>query len=150
MADLPHTGQGEWESSQSSPWLTVNKVLRVHDAFAVRVNAVTRTLNTPPVVADDGAAYYIAAGGTGLWAGNDGGIAVAMGDDAANGWAIVPADLIASEGNTVFLADEGIVMRRQNDSWLEGTEIIVDLTGATDGGPLRYDASNGVVYVAAS
>jgi hypothetical protein len=77
MADLPHTGQAEWEGSQSSPWIT-----------------------------------------SGDWAGEEGGIAVAKGADAVNGWVIIPAASIEREGNTIYNVDTGALSRFVDGAWI--------------------------------
>lgn len=146
MAELPHTGGSEWEGSQASPWLVVNGALRRIDAFSVRV-VVQGRQNAPPVSCDDGHAYLVESG-TGAWSGHDGAIAIASGDNASNGWLFVDADQINQIGNTIHIVDENITLRRQAGGWLEGTEVMVDLTGAPDGGSVRWDASNGIFYVA--
>lgn len=149
MADLPHTGQPEWEPAQSSPWLTQNHLSRTYDAFAVKIVVLSRE-NTPPVDCEDGARYLIDSAPTGVWAGKAGGIAIAKGADAANGWIIVPAASIAQEGNEIYIVEERITLQRQVSSWVEGTILFVDLDGIADGNTLAWDQSNGLFYPTAA
>ncbi len=148
MPDLPRTGAAEWEPEQQTPWFTVNAALRANNAFCVRVT-VTRRDSVPPADCADGECFFIAAGASGDWAGYEGGVAIATGADASNGWQIVPADLVEQEGNSIFVVEEGRTLRRQNGEWIEGLEVLVDVSYAQDGDVIKWDGSNGQFYVAA-
>jgi hypothetical protein len=117
MADLPHTGQAEWEGSQSSPWITQNNLNRTFDAFCVAINIV-RVESDPPIDCVDGDCFLIEAVASGDWAGEEGGIAVAKGADAVNGWVIIPAASIEREGNTIYNVDTGALSRFVDGAWI--------------------------------
>lgn len=148
MADLPHTGQPEWESEQVSPWLTQNNLSRTFDAFCTR-GTVQRRESTPPADCNDGDCFLIDAGASGDWAGEDGGVAIASGADASNGWIIVPAASIEREGNSLYLVEDRLTLKWQGGLWREGAELFIDTRYAPDGGVVRWDQSNGEFYVAA-
>lgn len=148
MADLPHTGQAEWEPGQATPWFQVNASSRAFDAFCTRI-VVQRRETDPPSECNDGDCFFIDGVGTGDWDGYDGGVAIAKGDDASNGWTIVPAAAIERDGNTIVIADEGVTLRRSNSQWVEGTELFVETAGAPDNGVVKWDQSNGILYIAA-
>lgn len=145
MADLPHTGQGEWAQAQASPWITQNNLNRTFDGFCVKIVVLSRE-TVPPSDCPDGARYLIDTGATGDWAGDDGGIAIAKGEDAVNGWIVVPAASIQLEGNEIYIVDERVTLQRQAVGWVEGNYVFVDLDGAFDGATLLWDQSNGVFY----
>lgn len=112
---LPHTGGGEWASSQASPWDTVNLALRGIDAFAVRAIIQDRDLTAPPGSCSDGACYLVKATATGAWASKDGLLAVAKGANASNGWIFVT---VAVEGFTLYVRDEDITIEHNGTSWV--------------------------------
>lgn len=147
MADLPHTGQGEWEGSQASPWITQNHLNRTFDAFCVRITALSRE-TSPPADCVDGACFLIDSGASGDWAGEDGGVAIAKGADAVNGWIIIPADTIEREGNEIFIVEERVTLQRQVNTWVAGVRVFVDTAQAFDGATIRWDQSNGLFYFA--
>lgn len=146
MADLPHTGQAEWEPGQATPWFQVNASSRAFDAFCTRIT-VQRRDGDPPAECQDGDCFFIIAAATGDWLGQEGGIAIAKGEDATNGWLIVPAEAIEREGKTIAVVEEGIVLRRVGGNWVEGAELFVETAGAVDNGIVRWDQSNGVLYI---
>lgn len=147
MANLPNTYGPEWAASQASPWVQVNLALRALDSFAARAVVQTRSDTAPPVTCDDGALYLIASTATGDWAGEDGNLAVAIGANAANGWHFIPAANFAREGVRLEILDEAQTIRYDGASWVEGRDVFVDMTGAVDGGAVRYDQSNDSFYI---
>jgi hypothetical protein len=149
MSTYPHTGGTQYAPAQGSPWLVLNDSILRLDAFAVRVTVQGRQ-TAPPVACSDGDVYYVNAGGSGLWAGHDGTLAIAKGANASSGWIHIPAAAVERTGNKIYIVNEGITMVRGASAWGEGREILVDMTGAPDGGVVRWDASNGVFYVAAA
>lgn len=145
----PNTGAPEWSASQATPWLTINRSIRIFDAFGCFACIEDRDLNAPPGSCADGACYLVKATATGAWATHDGELAIALGTDAANGWEFV---LVEREGVELWVRDENVKIR-YNGSWASGGSSIaaledVSLTGLADGYVLKYDASNGLWYPA--
>lgn len=150
MTTLPRTGGTEWEASQASPWNVVNASLRRIDAFSTRCVLQGRQ-TAPPGACSDGDAYLVETGPTGDWVGHAGDIAVAKGANAINGWLYVAAAAVNKPGTKCYIIDEAkTIVRGNNGGWIEGIEVLVDTTGAVDGGILRYDLSNRVFYVSAA
>lgn len=115
---LPITGGPEWAASQASPWVTVNEAMRYLDAFASRSIIQDRNLTAPPGSCADGDRYLIAATATGLWAGQDGKLAIALGANAANGWLFVT---VAVEGTELWVRDEDLLIRYDGSAWVPVT-----------------------------
>jgi hypothetical protein len=115
---LPITGGPEWAAAQSTPWFTVNEALRYLDAFAVKSTIQDRDLTAPPGTCADGARYLIAASPTGLWAGQAGKLAIALGVNATNGWLFVT---VAVEGTELWVRDEDILIRYDGSAWVEAS-----------------------------
>lgn len=115
---LPQTGQPEWAASQASPWITVNKALRVLDAFAMYAAIEDRDLAAPPGSCDDGDRFLVDAAATGLWATHDGDLAIALGTDAVNGWVFVDVE---KEGVELFVRDENSKIRWNGSAWVDAT-----------------------------
>lgn len=94
----------EWAAAQSAPWIPHNVALRALEA-ASRGSVLDRDLADAPAVCDDGSCYLVDAGSTpdDPWEGHTGAMAVAMGEDAANGWIFVA---IATEGQILWVEDE--------------------------------------------
>jgi Protein of unknown function (DUF2793) len=150
----PITNAPEWEGSQSSPWLPSNKRSRIFDAFCYRTAVADRDLSAPPGTCDDGAKYLVNATGTGAWVGRDGEIAIAIGENASNGWVFAMAE---NEGAQIWIEDEETQIEFAGGNWNVSPERIVrfdDLadvvfTGVNDGDTLYWDASNAIWYAAA-
>lgn len=102
---LPRVEQAEYAAQQASPWLPINQVFRVLDAFAFRTSVTDRNLSTPPVSCPDGARYLVATSATAEWTGQENHIAIAVGTNASNGWYFVDARV---EGTEIYVADEDI------------------------------------------
>ena len=115
---LPITGGPEWAAAQATPWFTVNEALRYLDAFAVKSIIQDRDLTAPPGTCADGARYLIAASPTGLWAGQAGKLAIALGVNATNGWLFVT---VAVEGTELWVRDEDILIRYDGAAWVTVT-----------------------------
>lgn len=116
MGTLPTTGAPDWTGAQGTPWVSVNQALRILDAFA-RYSAIEdRDLTAPPGSCDDGAAYLIDATATGDWLGHDGELAIAVGEDAANGWYFV---VVEKEGTQLYIRDENLTIRWNGSAWAD-------------------------------
>lgn len=146
MSDTPFLDIAEWDGPQGSPWLIVNKAMRQLEGFSLRTSVKDRDLTAPAPSCADGDRYLVATGGSGLWAGADGQVAIALGANAINGWAFVEVEHVDTQ---IWVEDENRSIRWLSSGvWQAGTTVFVDLTGAPDGGTLRYDLSNGNFYVA--
>lgn len=142
----PFLGLIEWAGPQEAPWEIQNANTRALEGFALHTSVKSRVLTAPPVSCNDGDRYLVAAGGSGLWNGQDGKVAIAVGANASNGWLFANVEHTDTQ---IFIEAENKTLRRlSSGAWAEGTFVFVDLTGAADGGTLRYDLSNGVFYVA--
>ena len=104
----------EWAAAQELPWVPHNAALRAIEAVG-RGSVLDRDLTVPPGTCDDGACYLIAATATGAWAGHDGKMAVAVGEDAANGWIIVS---VATEGQFLYVEDEAVRIQYIGAAWV--------------------------------
>lgn len=111
----PLIGAPDWEAEQASPWLTENRAKRMIEALARYAVIEDRDLTAPPGSCDDGACYLIAATATGDWAGQDGNMAIAVGEDAASGWYFVD---IEQEGVELFVRDEDVKIRWDGAAWV--------------------------------
>jgi hypothetical protein len=74
MTDTPNLGITNLEAAQSQKHVTVNEGWQTLDAI-VQLSVEDRNLTAPPVSPTDGDAYIVAAGATGLWAGQDNNVA---------------------------------------------------------------------------
>lgn len=151
----PKTGAPEWEGSQGSPWLDVNKAIRIFDCFAVRAIVQDRDQTAPPGSCNDGDAYLVKATATGAWLAKDGMLAIAMGTNASNGWVFC---VVERENVQLWINDEDLLIEWNGSAWVTAPERIarlvdlldVDDTGLADGHTLFWDQSNGVFFPAPS
>lgn len=146
----PNTDAPLWSSEQASPWLPHNQALRIFDAFAVAAIIESRSALDPPASCDDGARFLIDGVGINDWLGHNGTMAIAVGEDAANGWYFAT---VAQEGVTLYVKDELTTIRYVSGAWAEQPLVFrlqdlldVNLAGIADGNVLKWDASNGVFY----
>lgn len=148
---LPTTGAPEWAPAQATPWDTVNKALRIHDSFMVKTIVESRSETAPPGSCDDGDVFLVDSPATGVWYGEDGRLAIALGANAANGWYYAT---IARKGAELFVVDEDVYIEFDGAAWVLRADAVrtlddledVDLTGLSDGDSLVYDASAGQFY----
>jgi hypothetical protein len=126
MSTVPLTGGTELTSGQAIPETTVNENIRRLDSVINNAPIEDRDLATPPGTCGDGAAYLVAASPTGLWAGQAGKLAVAIGANAANGWYFIT---IARHGYRLYVKDEQVYI------WNDGTNWIADRGTAFPGTP---------------
>lgn len=110
MSDTPRLALPLIASAQAQKHVTHNEALAVLDAL-VHLTVLDRDLAVPPVSPAEGAAYLVAAGATGDWAGHDGGIASWF--DGA--WAFYDA----FAGLTAYVADEQRVIVHTGSDWQE-------------------------------
>lgn len=138
---LPITGGPEWAAAQATPWFTVNEALRYLDAFAVKSIIQDRDLAAPPGACADGARYLIAGSPTGLWSGQAGKLAIALGTNATNGWLFVT---VAVEGTELWVRDEDVLIRHNGTSWqvVGGPSYTINAQTGTSYGPVLSDAQN--------
>lgn len=108
----------DWAAAQASPWNGHNAALRMFEAL-IRGSVLDRDLTAPPGSCDDGAAYLVGASATGLWATHDGEFAVAVGEDASNGWLFAPVE---NDGFQLWVVDESLRIQWDADasppSWI--------------------------------
>lgn len=105
----------EWAPAQTAPWIPFNVALRALEA-ATRASVLDRDLADAPAMCDDGACYLVDAGSTpgDPWEGHEGAMAVAVGEDAANGWIFVG---IATEGKILWVEDEATRLQFIGAAW---------------------------------
>ncbi len=101
--------------SQAQKHVTVNEALGRLDA-AVQLSVISRSVSTPPGVAEDGDAFLVSFGGVNEWAGKDGQIAVRQN----NGWTF----LQAQPGWRAFVADESIQLTFDGSDWIDAAVAI--------------------------
>lgn len=150
--ETPNVAAPMWESAQASPWLTQNLAARIWDALASSVIVEELARNAPPGSCADGAKYIVGTG-SGVWAGHNGQLAVAIGANASNGWQ--HAD-VATEGFLLHNKADGLNYRYTSGAWVAFADAVsrlqdlldVDVGGILDGYVLTWDASNGVFYFA--
>lgn len=123
MSTLPASGATELTSGQAVPETSVNEIGRFLDAGFNRIVIEDRDLTAPPGTCGDGAAYLIATGATGTWAGKAGRIAFAVGTNASNGWLYLPAFTAGTkEGFVLYIRDEDIeVIFNGSGAWVAYT-----------------------------
>lgn len=150
----PQTSAPEWQENEETPWFNSNKRSWIFDAFAMRTSVLDRDLATPPGTCPARARYLIAGSATGAWAGHDGELAIAMGENASNGWTFA---VVEWDGLQIWIEDEETQIE-----YVEGTGWVVspnrlfllselqdvDVDTAQDGNVLKYDLSNGLWYPA--
>lgn len=113
----PILGAPDWAAAQASPWLTVNQALRIIEAMARRGIIIDRDLTAPPGSCDDGSCYLVDATATGVWATHDGELAIAVGEDASNGWFFIDVE---KEGTVLYVQDENTEIRWTGSQWAIG------------------------------
>lgn len=115
--NYPKTGGTSLAFPQDNADAILNDSLRRLDASVSRWIVVDRDLAAPPGSCADGANYLVAGSPTGLWAGQAGKLATAVGANAANGWLFTT---VAVEGNQLYLQDENIEIQRNGSTWVAG------------------------------
>ena len=105
----------EWGAAQASPWTAHNEALRRLEAAGRDAIIVDRDLTAPPGTCADGACYLVGGSATGLWSGQDGKMAIAVGTNAANGWLFVT---VAVEGFEIYVQDEGLFLHYSGAAWI--------------------------------
>lgn len=103
MTTTPH-GATELVSGQAVPETTVNQQIRHTEAGACHFVVTDNDLTAPPGSCADGACYIIAATATGIWTGKENQVAIALGTNAASGWAYQ----VPKEGYTAYIQDEDV------------------------------------------
>lgn len=119
MSDTLRFAMPLLDAAQAQKHVTVNEALVRADALGAR-RAESRTAVAPPPSPADGALWIVGPAATGLWAGKDGQIAVALN----GGWEFVPP----WEGATFWLADEGCSATWDGSAWSGGC-----IAGSTGG-----------------
>ncbi len=113
MSDTPIFGLGLWAGPQAQPWVQHDAGLRLIEGL-IRGSVLDRDLTVPPGACADGAAYLVGASATGLWAGHDGELALAVGANATNGWIFAP---VALSGAMLWVEDEAVLLQYASGSW---------------------------------
>ncbi len=108
MSDTPRLGLPQIAASQAQKHVTHNEALLDLDAF-VQTSAKDRDLAAPPGSPANGDTYIVAAGGTGVWTGQDGNLAVST----DGGWRFV----VPIEGLVVWLEDEALQVIHHSGVW---------------------------------
>lgn len=111
MSETPRYAMPLLDAAQAQKHVTVNEALSRADALgAGRVER--RDLATPPAGATDGAAYIVAAGAGGDWAGREGELALFLN----GGWEFVAP----WEGASFWVAAERLRVTRDGGTWVGG------------------------------
>lgn len=130
----PIVAATEWGAAQASPWTAHNESLRRLEAAGRRAIIVDRDLTAPPGTCADGACYIVGGSATGLWSGEDGKMAIAVGANAANGWLFVT---VAAEGFEIYVQDENRAFRHDGSAWVGADPYDIPMSYA--GGPPDAD-----------
>lgn len=115
MSTLPQTGATELADGTTDSEAEVNEMGRYLDANVSRSIIEDRDLTAPPGSCSDGARYLVKATATGVWAGKDGKLAIAVGTNAANGWLF---QAVAVEGFRLYIRDENIEIIYNGAAWV--------------------------------
>jgi hypothetical protein len=150
-SNTPNVGAPLWAASQASPWLTESQAARIWDAFAVTVIVERKDLTSPPGACADGARYLVNGVATGLWAGHDGDLAIAVGANASNGWYFAEIGL---QGMLLYNRAEARNYRYESGVWTAFADTLsrfqdlldVTISGLADGDLFVWDASNGLLF----
>lgn len=129
MSTLPQTGATELVEGQDTPETAVNEAMRFLDANASRSIIQDRDLAAPPGTATDGWRYLIASSPTGLWSGQAGKMAIAVGTNASNGWLF---QNVAREGFRLYVRDEDIEIEYNGSAWVTPSIATSNLAAASD------------------
>lgn len=143
MTNTPKVGAPELATSQASKEATTNQAFRILEAGAGLFRVEDDDATAPPGSCADGAQYIPVATATGLWAGKEKNIAIAVGTNAANGWYFIAPE----EGMRARIKDENIFKEYDGSAWSTPSTNLddladVDTSGVTDGDVLTYDASS--------
>jgi hypothetical protein len=146
----PNVAAPLWDAAQASPWLTQNLAARIWDAFAFGVFVEEIGRAAPPGTCNDGAKFIVGTG-TGLWAGHNGKLAIAIGANASNGWEYAT---VALEGMLVYNRADQTNYRYQSGAFvgfldsLSRFQDMLDVTtaGLVDGAVFVWDQSNGQLF----
>ena len=109
MADTPNLGLPYILAAQSQKHVTHNEAIRALDAI-VQLNILDRNLSAPPASPVEGDRYLVAAGPTGVWAGQAGKVA-AFQDGA---WIFYAP----KEGWLAWIADENVALAYDGGAWV--------------------------------
>ena len=97
----PRLGLPEMADGEGSGYVTFNELARILDAF-LNIVLQSGTDTTPPVTPTEGDCWYVPAGATGAWAGNEKTLAQWYG----GAWHFMPF----TTGTYVFVDDTGTLM----------------------------------------
>jgi hypothetical protein len=124
---LPKTGATELVSGQATPETSVNEALRHLDAGYCRAMIVDRDLTAPPGTCADGANYLVASSPTGLWSGQAGKLATAVGTNASNGWLF---QTVAVEGFRLYVRDENAEIYYDGAAWVSAGSAVSEASNS--------------------
>ncbi|MFD1333826.1 DUF2793 domain-containing protein, partial [Methylopila musalis] len=140
MSDSPHLGLGYLAPSQAQKHVTVNEALRRLDAL-VQCGVLDRTRTEPPAAPEEGDRHIVAAGATGLWAGQDGRLAARL--DGV--WVFIAP----KPGWLAYVAAENALLAFVGGVWVGAAGLIAALDGlATLGVNATADATNRLAVAA--
>ncbi|MHA3914567.1 DUF2793 domain-containing protein [Halovulum sp. GXIMD14793] len=112
MVETYQFGLPLMQAAQAQKHVTVNEALARLDAMA-QLRVVSSALTTPPGGAVDGAAYVVAGGGSGDWAGHGGEIAIWVN----GGWAFISPKL----GWRLWDEAAGVTAMFDGQGWVRDT-----------------------------
>lgn len=112
----PIVAAPDWAAAQASPWAPHNEALRRIESGHSFALIVDRDLTAPPGSCADGALYLVAGSPTGLWSGQAGKLAIAVGANAANGWYFVT---VQREGFLLYVQDEDAFIYWDGSAWVD-------------------------------
>ncbi|MEM8632267.1 MAG: DUF2793 domain-containing protein [Pseudomonadota bacterium] len=115
MADTSNLGLPLVQAAQAQKHITVNEALVRLDGLT-QLALGSRQLTSPPASAADGDTWAVPAGGLGLWAGQDGRLAVF----SNGGW--VFAD--PRRGWSAYILDEGARALFDGRDWISGAQTV--------------------------
>lgn len=118
MSDSPHLGLAYLAPSQAQKHVTVNEALRRLDAL-VQLGVLDRTRTAPPASPEEGDRHIVAAGATGLWAGQGGRIAAWL--DGV--WTFIAP----RPGWLAYTADEGELIVFLDGDWVSALAALSSL-----------------------
>lgn len=113
MSDTPRYALPLLDAAQAQKHVTVNEALSRADVLAAgRVE--TRGALAAPAAPEDGTGFIVGAGATGIWAGQDDAIALALN----GGWAFVPP----WRGAAFWVDADGAIASWDGTAWVDGLQ----------------------------
>lgn len=138
MTDTPNLGMTYLEGAQAQKHTAVNDALRRLDGI-VQAHVADKDLTAPPGSPTTGAGYLVAAGGSGLWAGQDDNLAVWDG----TAWFFYAP----KAGWFVYVVDEATYYAYDGAGWasLAAVMSVLPSTGGTLTGDLVFSTASATI-----